>query len=1198
MGAVLLLALTVGQAVPPEAAGAPPASGTWYIDGDEVLANGTFHLKDEVLVNGTGSLTITNATLVFDGLSIFIYSFGRLEISNSTLVLGGSAYTKVRINVDGIGANMSNSTFDNISVGASHGQCRISGCTFTGPEAFIISYTNNPAYIPVISNCTFVDTGDICLSGDQGGFSVTGCRFFQDASDEVEMEMTEAPEEGPEPGVAIERNLFIGLQTGVFFNWGSWYDGPLAVHVRQPGQGTFLIRDSIFAGFTWGINVLGYSGPVSVSGNSYQDCAVAVNAAGITFDQLDVDISENRIEGGREGISVCYGRLTVAKNTISNCTSAGIYGSFDSTGYGGPTIRDNTVTGCYYGAMLNNVVFDFSHNNISDCRRAGMYSYLSCYEAAVRNNTFARCGPGGSPNYWQDAAISATAVDSGRIRVSGNSIRHGSEVGIRAAGDVSIDNNTIEGATTGMECSNLGSAPQEISRNRILGGETGILLEGVSRVVENDISLVRTGMLCMIEGASGNLQVVSNAVHAGGQGIVVRNDKGAAAIPNITGNVVSAGIDGVLVDSAQADIRLNDFGGTTGVCVHAVGQEPDLRNNSYGRMCALRVRQEWYLAVNALESTDPYGSGPLTNTDRFTVRVRSGSGAPGYDADSGRSTVVHANLTGHTIDRDGQRANFTRYDLTVMKPGAGVGNATVTMTGANAHAAIQLLPRADLAVQAIGLPGGRPLAGRTCAVEVSVVHDTTYDRFFTYLGAVKVALQDNGLPIGDTRIARLEPNATAVVQFGWAVQGGVHELSAIVDPEMRIAEAFEDNNLLSRRVAANDVPVAVLSVSDPGPPSGRTVAFSSASSIDDTGVARSLFEFGDGTDSGWTDDSTVLHVFGMPGVYEARLRVADAEGAESGWSPPVSIAVTEGPLEVALAASSTQFETLVPVRLSASPSDTGGALYVYAWDFGDGTSELGRTAEREHTFRRAGDYTAGVTVIDQTGRRGAATLRLSVQNRPPEAAMDYSPDDPTVLAPVQFRSVSGDRDGVIVAWRWDLGDGNRSADPAPRHQYLEKGEYAVALEVQDDSGARSTAAVGRLLVNNTAPAARARAAAAPVRAGSAVRLDAGLSVDPDDHFRTLSFFWSSPDGWSAAGPNATRRFDAPGRYRITLAVTDGSGASSQDTLTIEVVPAEEAGGPRYRETALALSASAVSVFVAALALFGRDRTGERRARRS
>jgi PKD repeat protein len=426
----------------------------------------------------------------------------------------------------------------------------------------------------------------------------------------------------------------------------------------------------------------------------------------------------------------------------------------------------------------------------------------------------------------------------------------------------------------------------------------------------------------------------------------------------------------------------------------------------------------------------------------------------------------------------------------------------------------------------------------------------------------------------------------------------MHELTASVDPEMRIAEAFEDNNALSRLVAANEVPVPVLSVPDQGPSSGRTVALSSASSIDDTGVARSLFEFGDGTDSGWTNDSTVLHVFGMPGVYEARLRVADAEGVESGWSPPVSITVTEGPLEAALASSNTTFETLVPVSLSASPSDAGGVRYSYAWDFGDGTSEMGRTAEREHTYRRAGDFTAGVTVIDQMGQRGTATLRLSVQNRAPNAAMEITPEDPTVLSPVQFRSVSGDQDGVIVAWRWDFGDGNRSADPAPRHQYLEKGGYAVALEVQDDFGAWSSAAVGRLLVQNTAPAARAWTAVAAVRAGGTVVLDAGLSVDPDDPFRTLSFLWSSPDGWSAAGPNATRRFDSPGRYRITLTVADGSGASSQDTVTVQVVSAEEAGGSRYRETALALSASAVSVFVAALALFGRDRAGGRRARRS
>jgi PKD repeat protein len=800
------------------------------------------------------------------------------------------------------------------------------------------------------------------------------------------------------------------------------------------------------------------------------------------------------------------------------------------------------------------------------------------------------CGFYDEPYYLRPAAIIALTDDRTHLLVSGNFIGNGSAVGILADGDVRVDNNTVEGAATGIECQNTWKAQQDLFRNRVSGGDVGILLRGISSVSENDISQVGTGILCDVEGYSGDLRLASNALHSAGRGIVVRNAQGAVRTAIITGNVIAASIDGVLVDSVDARIDLNDFGGTAGICVHAIGREPLLTFNDFGRSCSGWVLQEWYLTVRALESADPYSGAKWSYTDRFSARVRNDAGALVLNAGSGEETAISANLTGHTIDRAGVRTNFTRYSVTVAKPHVGVGWAQATLVE-NTLAAIDLYPHFDLAVQDIVLPGGRPVPDQTATVEVSVIHDSTYDTFFTPVSAVNVALRDNGVPIGEKQIPRMEPNSTATVLFPWSVSGGLHNLTAVVDPDMMKDEAFEDNNAFSRNVAVNEVPVPVLAVSDRNPAAGRTVAFSSAGSTDDRGVARSLFEFGDGTDSGWTEDSTVLHVYGMIGIYEARLRVSDGENVTSGWSLPEYITVAEGWLEAGLSANSTAFSTLVPVLLSATPEGTAGAPMSYAWDFGDGASELGAGPRQAHTYQRAGNYTASVTVVDPMGRRGAASVVLTVRNRPPEAALAFAPAEPSVLGPVQFTSVSADPDGVTVGWRWDLGDGNRSSDPAPRHLYTGKGDYTVTLEVQDDSGAWSAAASARLFVRNTPPSARSTVSGPTVRTGETVRLDAGLSSDPDDGFATLAFVWSSPDGWSAAGPGASRRYDAPGRYRITLTVTDGWGASSQDTVTVQVLPGGETGEPDSRGLATALSVSAVAVFLAALFIYGRDRAG-------
>ena len=55
-----------------------------------------------------------------------------------------------------------------------------------------------------------------------------------------------------------------------------------------------------------------------------------------------------------------------------------------------------------------------------------------------------------------------------------------------------------------------------------------------------------------------------------------------------------------------------------------------------------------------------------------------------------------------------------------------------------------------------------------------------------------------------------------------------------------------------------------------------------------------------------------------------------------------------------------------------------------------------------------------------------------------------------------FTDASVDRDGTVVAWTWNFGDGQTSSDPNPVHVYDEPGDYAVTLTVTDDSSATNS----------------------------------------------------------------------------------------------------------------------------------------------
>ena len=78
-------------------------------------------------------------------------------------------------------------------------------------------------------------------------------------------------------------------------------------------------------------------------------------------------------------------------------------------------------------------------------------------------------------------------------------------------------------------------------------------------------------------------------------------------------------------------------------------------------------------------------------------------------------------------------------------------------------------------------------------------------------------------------------------------------------------------------------------------------------------------------------------------------------------------------------------------------------------------------------------------------------------SRSPIASFSYSPPLPSVHpATVQFTDLSKDRDGYIVSWFWDFGDGDTSNEQNSMHSYLEGGIYYVALTVTDDDGFTDT----------------------------------------------------------------------------------------------------------------------------------------------
>lgn len=149
---------------------------------------------------------------------------------------------------------------------------------------------------------------------------------------------------------------------------------------------------------------------------------------------------------------------------------------------------------------------------------------------------------------------------------------------------------------------------------------------------------------------------------------------------------------------------------------------------------------------------------------------------------------------------------------------------------------------------------------------------------------------------------------------------------------------------------------------------------------------------------------------------------------------------------------------------------------------------------------------------------------------------------------------SVDKDGSVVSWVWDFGDGGSASGSTARHVYLSAGTYTATLTVTDNTG-RTGSSVKQIVVDqpNAAPVADFTASPLTGKAPLTVDFDAASSSDTDGTVTTWA--WDFGDGATATDVSPTHTFEAEGSYTVTLSVTDDAGATASSTLVIGVGPA-------------------------------------------
>ncbi len=237
------------------------------------------------------------------------------------------------------------------------------------------------------------------------------------------------------------------------------------------------------------------------------------------------------------------------------------------------------------------------------------------------------------------------------------------------------------------------------------------------------------------------------------------------------------------------------------------------------------------------------------------------------------------------------------------------------------------------------------------------------------------------------------------------------------------------------------------------------------------------------------------------------------------------------------------------VGFDATASSDPAGISGFSWDFGDGQTATGATAN--HAYSVAGVYPVTLTVTGTDMRISRLTQVVTV-DRPPSALFTSSPSLAVPGATVSFNA-TGSSDpnpgGSIVTYSWSFGDGSIGAGATLTHAFATPGLYTVALSITDDHG-QTSSATNTVIVDQ--PSASFTLSANPVAPGVPVGFNATGSADPIGAI--VSYAWNFGDGTTGSGTTSSHAFAAPGNYPVTLIVTNTFGQTATGSNNVIVNP--------------------------------------------
>jgi ribosomal protein L14 len=858
----------------------------------------------------------------------------------------------------------------------------------------------------------------------------------------------------------------------------------------------------------------------------------------ITFDNLSFTGSNEK----------AFNLTTASNIQINNCdiSFAGINGVSANSSSSNITVFNSN--------------FSFINNNGIDANYATYWT--------IRSNTFNNIGTIAGMGVSGDGQYLGTAYIGDNSLMEYNTLTNSGYHGFHFAGSsITIQNNFISNFCM-IKDDGGGIYSYKNTATGVKTIKNNIVLNGLGQPNGTDGMLGGGAVGIYLDGASYNVQVLNNSVANCEQTGILFNDGQNATVSSNT--IYNCGTPYNNQDGGGGQLQLTHWSGGQGVRNVSMMSNIFLSKLAIGQGTGRFVSPDNDISQFFSSSDNNYYARPIDDNSTVLNRVSSPiwltlaqwQSVTGKDVNSKKSPKTITNVNDLRFE----------YNASASNKVVNLGATYMDVTGKNYPGTITLAPYTSAALIYVSgvVSNSAPIANAGKDQTLTLPTNTA-----TLTGS---GTDSNGTissyqwaKIAGPSQYAISSQATAQTTISNLAQG-VYQFQLIVTDSS--GATGKDTVNITVNPAPNQAPIANAG-SDINITLPTNTATLSGSGSDANGTVASyqwtkIYGPTQYTIASPTQPQTAVNNL-VQGIYKFQLIVTDNSGATG--KDTVIVTVNAAPNQPPIANAGLDVNITLPVNtvtLSGSGSDADGTIASYQWTKIAGPSQftIASPAQAQTSVNNLmqGIYKFQLLVTDNSGATAKDTVAVSVNAAPNQPPIANAGTDMNITLPVNTVTLSGsgsDADGTVASYQWTKISGPSQFTIASPTQAqtpvnnLVQGIYKFQLLVTDNSGAtaKDSVAVSVNAALNQPPIANAGADMNITLPVNTVTLS-GSGSDADGTI--ASYQWtkiSGPSQYTITSPTQAQTSVnnlVQGVYKFQLSVTDNSGATGKDTVTITV----------------------------------------------